>query len=189
MILRLKFYSFTPCVFCIAGWCQDWVSGSGRSGSGFQKASAGLTWRIGMDGYTLKLVTCGWRCPLPSYSSLSVKSLKGQSIFHTVSLDIFSLIYVPGYFFKHLLPSMLCLSSLTPVFVPWMLPSLPFSPLVYPLIISFSYYIIVLQKAVYLFSQQLFDIPYAVAYFIICELHSRKWLIFYLIQLQCFCFQ
>lgn len=41
-----------------------------------------------MDGCTLKPATCGWRCPLRYYSSLSVKSLKGQAMLHTVRLHI-----------------------------------------------------------------------------------------------------
>lgn len=81
----------TLCVSSIAGCYRRWVSGSGRRGCGFQRAWAGPTWRIGMDGYTPKLVTCGWHCPSPLYSSLSVRSLKGQFIFHSISVP---LIYV-----------------------------------------------------------------------------------------------
>lgn len=73
----------------VTGCCRSWVIGSGRSGFGFQRAWAGLTWRIGMDEYTLKPMTCGWRCPLLLYFSLSVRSLKGQCIFHSVLLSIF----------------------------------------------------------------------------------------------------
>lgn len=70
----------TVAVCCVAGWCQNWASGSGRSGSGFLSAWAGPTWRIGKGGCTLKPGTCGWRFPSHCCSSSFGKSLRGQCV-------------------------------------------------------------------------------------------------------------
>lgn len=67
-----------------SGCWWSWASGSGRSGCGFQRVWAGLTWRIGMDGFTPRAVIYGWHFPSRWYSSLSGKSSKGRSIFHSV---------------------------------------------------------------------------------------------------------
>lgn len=76
-------------VCCVTGWCQNWASGSGRSGSGFLWAWAGPTWRIGKAGCTLKLGTCGWRYPLHCCSSSFGKSLRGQCVcFYTVLIKL-----------------------------------------------------------------------------------------------------
>lgn len=65
---------------CVAGWCQNWASGSGRSGYGFLSAWAGPTWRIGKGECTLKLATCGWRYPSHCCFSSFGKSLRGQCV-------------------------------------------------------------------------------------------------------------
>lgn len=97
----LKFYSLiiTRMSF-VAGCCRNWARGSGRSGCGSQKAWAGLTWRIGMDECTPKPVICGWLCPSPLYSSLSVRSLKGQPMFVSILLSLsqhFAFYLSPNY--------------------------------------------------------------------------------------------
>lgn len=78
----LTFLILSVCYF--SGCCQNWASGSGRSGSGFQKALAGPIWRTGTVGCTPKLTTCGSLFPLHYYSSSFVNSLKGQSSLHDV---------------------------------------------------------------------------------------------------------
>lgn len=128
----------TACVFCVAGCSRSWVSGSGRSGCGFRRAWAGLTWRIGMDEYTPKPATCGWRCPSRSYSSLFVRSLRGQSIFYSFTQYLCSLsaslvinsnicfLYIYTYF-PVILSSLLSSSATFTSF---------FSPSVWPSVIS-----------------------------------------------------
>lgn len=153
---------------CAAGWCQNWVSGSGRSGSGFQRAWAGPTWRTGTDEYTPKPATCGWRCLLRLYFLLFVKSLKGQFISHTRMLIHEPFLFVTGDKFMHLYPSIFrhfFSNSLDSCVCPFDCYLLCFSSpfLLQPVITFYSWIRFIFCST----SQQLLDIHYSVTYFMI----------------------
>lgn len=71
----------------LAGCWHSSVSGSGRSSCGSLRVWAGPTWRTGMDGCTPKPAICGWRYRLPSCSSSSVRSSRGQWCFYVPTVD------------------------------------------------------------------------------------------------------
>lgn len=56
------------CLFHLLGCCLDWVSRCGRTGFGFLKATAGLTWRTAMEKYSPNYRTSGLLYPLLSAS-------------------------------------------------------------------------------------------------------------------------